>query len=211
MDQSILTSFDIFLFNFGIERVLYIVLAVKAIVFLLNFFLCLFVFYYSIKKRLWALFTVLTVDLFSVGVFSRVGGGVFYIFTVFSASAICLIPIFVIRERVRVVGEKELKLARLLTSKVKGEEDIIKPPIEVQTDIEEKEEIDNGYGVDFSHVKKVLSRIEYYPLSQADKRQVSELNSLIYSAERGEYSREIKEKINEGLGALLKIMSKHGA
>ncbi len=211
MDQSILTSFDIFLFNFGIERTFYIILAVKGILFSFNFFLSLFVFYYSIKKRLWVTFSLLALDLTSVGVFSRVSGGVFYIFLLLSASAICTLPIFVIRERVRVVGEKELKLARLLTSKVKCEENIIKTPIEVQTDMEEKEDIDNGYGVDFSHVKKVLSRIEFYPLSQADKRQVNELSALIYSAERGEYNREIKEKINEGLGALLKIMSKHGA
>ena len=64
--------------------------------------------------------------------------------------------------------------------------------------------------VDFSHVKSILERLDYYSLSNQDKRTVCELESLLVQAERGDGSRELKEKINDGLSSLLKIMSKYG-
>ena len=64
--------------------------------------------------------------------------------------------------------------------------------------------------IDFTHVKNVLSRLEYYPLSSMDKKQVKELENAILLAEGGDNSRANKIKINDCLGALLKIMSKYG-
>ena len=64
--------------------------------------------------------------------------------------------------------------------------------------------------LDFSHVKSVLSRLEYYSLTPADKRLMKELESSLLTAERQEITPKLKEKINDGLGALLKIMSKYG-
>ena len=63
--------------------------------------------------------------------------------------------------------------------------------------------------LDFSHVKSVLSRMEYYNLTPNDKRQVKELENAI-SQGQTELTPALKEKINDGLGALLKIMSKYG-
>lgn len=64
--------------------------------------------------------------------------------------------------------------------------------------------------VDFSHVKSVIKRLEYYNLTPSDKRQVTELERSIFTAERNGITPEIKESVNDGLGALLKIMSKYG-
>lgn len=63
--------------------------------------------------------------------------------------------------------------------------------------------------LDFSHVKNVLSRMESFALSTADRQKIRELEFLIMRAERGE-EREVKRKLNEGLNNLLKIMAKHG-
>lgn len=63
---------------------------------------------------------------------------------------------------------------------------------------------------DFSHIRSVMSRLEYYALSSADKKTVAELGGYINEAERGDADESVKEKINDGLGALLKIMSKYG-
>lgn len=64
--------------------------------------------------------------------------------------------------------------------------------------------------LDFSHVKNVLQRLETAQLSYADRKQVRDLELLLYEAEHGEYDDSIKGRINEGLGNLLKIMAKHG-
>ena len=64
--------------------------------------------------------------------------------------------------------------------------------------------------LDFSHVKNVLERLEPATLSYADRKQVHELELALYEAEKGEYSDDVKCRINEGLGNLLKIMAKHG-
>ena len=66
------------------------------------------------------------------------------------------------------------------------------------------------YGLDFSHVKNVLSRLDYFSLSPADKRQVKELEATLVLAEQGDFSDVVKERVNDGLGSLLKIMSKYG-
>ena len=67
------------------------------------------------------------------------------------------------------------------------------------------------YGdLDFSHVKNVIKRLEYYSLSQQEKQQVEELKGCLCDAERGDGEQGLKAKINDGLGALLKIMAKYG-
>ncbi len=63
---------------------------------------------------------------------------------------------------------------------------------------------------DFSHVRNVIERLSYFPLSAPDRRQINELEALLVSAERdGDGS--AKDKLNEKLSSLLKIMAKYGA
>lgn len=65
--------------------------------------------------------------------------------------------------------------------------------------------------IDYSHVKSIISKLGYYGLSASDKRLISELETFVVEAENGDDRVELKRKINEGLGALLKIMAKYGA
>ena len=69
----------------------------------------------------------------------------------------------------------------------------------------------NADELNFSHVKNVISRLEYFNLTPTDLRQVRELELNLLQAERGERDDELRIKINTGLSALLKIMSKYGA
>lgn len=64
--------------------------------------------------------------------------------------------------------------------------------------------------LDYSHVKNILERLNYYSLNGSDKKTVNELENSLALAEKGDSSTENKTRINDGLGALLKIMSKYG-
>ncbi len=64
--------------------------------------------------------------------------------------------------------------------------------------------------LDFSHVKNIMARLDYYSLNPTEKRQVDHLKSLVGDAERGVFAKDLKGDINDGLGSLLKIMSKYG-
>ncbi len=74
----------------------------------------------------------------------------------------------------------------------------------------EENQKENCDGIDFTHVKNILSRLEYYNLSSTDQKQVGELKASVYRAENFGVDKETKSKISDGLGALLKIMSKYG-
>ncbi len=63
--------------------------------------------------------------------------------------------------------------------------------------------------IDFSHIKGILNRLEYYPLKEQDKKSASELEKAILYAEENGLDNRLKQTINEGLGALLKIMAKY--
>ncbi len=108
-----------------------------------------------------------------------------------------------------------IQFARFIDEQVKKEQRTPSVPIR-QVDGERivlKEMPENNNSapeVDFSHVKSVIKRLEYYNLTPSDKRQVTELERSIFTAERNGITPEIKESVNDGLGALLKIMSKYG-
>ena len=84
------------------------------------------------------------------------------------------------------------------------------PKITTITARQEKEPSIKPDFPDFTHVKSVVERLTYFPLTASDKKQVQELERTIVRAENGEDTPELKNKINDGLGALLKIMSKYG-
>ena len=63
---------------------------------------------------------------------------------------------------------------------------------------------------EYSGVKKAIEKTLGAPsLSSEDRRKVLELEFFILQRERGEDNKMVKENINEGLSALLKIMSKN--
>ncbi len=113
------------------------------------------------------------------------------------------------RELIRLIdreiqGNREEELGER-TSKIPKHEKVHERELEIKG-----EEGERKYELDFSHVKSVIDRLEFFPLTASDKRQVKELENAVYCAEHGEFTKENKERINEGLGALLKIMSKYG-
>ncbi len=63
--------------------------------------------------------------------------------------------------------------------------------------------------VDFSHVRNVMERLDYYGLSQTDRNVIKELKLALNMAESSGLDDNLKSKINDGLGQLLKIMSKY--
>ena len=64
--------------------------------------------------------------------------------------------------------------------------------------------------IDFSHVGGILERLDYFPLSVSDKKQVTTLRANLMDAQNGKNDFETKRRINDGLSDLLKIMSKYG-
>lgn len=64
--------------------------------------------------------------------------------------------------------------------------------------------------IDYSHVKGILDRLDYFSLGPSDKKQVRELKTYLAEAEEGEAGADLRDKLNDGLGALLKIMSRYG-
>ena len=59
------------------------------------------------------------------------------------------------------------------------------------------------------HAAGVIEKLSYYDLSPADLKQVDELEPLLNQAEREGVTPANKERINDGLSELLKIMSKY--
>ncbi len=63
--------------------------------------------------------------------------------------------------------------------------------------------------VDFTHVRNVMERLDYFGLSQTDRNAVNQLKTTLAEAESFGIDDALKGKINDGLGQLLKIMSKY--
>lgn len=61
----------------------------------------------------------------------------------------------------------------------------------------------------FSHLKSVLERMDFYNLSAQDRKQVENLKLLIVKAETEPPTETLQDELNDGLNILLKIMSKY--
>ncbi len=135
-----------------------------------------------------------------------------FTFTIISlgVAVIYIAIIYCITPKKVIFTEKQLDLARLIDKKASD----VKQEREVCEKIELKPFEENIRGedkeLDFSHVKSVINRMEYYSLGQNDKRQIFELEQALNEAEKNGLNDSIKNRINDGLGALLKIMSKYG-
>ena len=174
---------------------------------------------YGILKRLW-------IVLFMVGIISiqlwievSINGKIKHLFLTIGI-CICLLSIILFLPKKTIkITQPQRDLARLINNSVKRQEEqnltndfpkdsnvFCSPIIKAEpqkTATNEKKEID------FSHVKRVLNKLEYYPLKEQDKKQAEQLENAIFTAEQNGITPDLKEKINDGLGALLKIMSKY--
>ena len=184
-----------------------IYLAFLLVAFLIAVFISGFKCDYNLKKRAWFFIYSVGITLIFAGftVVMKESVGVIIIAT--GLAVLFNMPIIFIRVKTKVEPQAPRELIRLIDREIRSPEVYENPkPLEVKNQTPSEK----GLGIDFSHVKSVIERLEYYPLSPNDKRQVKELVGAVYSAENGVATKEIKEKINDGLGALLKIMSKYG-
>lgn len=75
---------------------------------------------------------------------------------------------------------------------------------------EEKRQENIGETLSFSHVKNVIDRVSQIELSAQDKRTIRELEIAVMEAEKGRADTDIKNRLNDGLNSLLKIMARYG-
>lgn len=219
-----------FQFLSKISAVLFLALSAGAVFvgFSVCFLLSVFKIGYGLKKRAWFL---ILVALFGTLLRARaniVGEKDFSPLLFCFGLALALLLYFV---RVRAVKNDDedrsrRDFVRFLDGKIKNTELDYKqkPSAAVEDGVQTRENTEELFampqiptqketspaGLDFSHVKNVLQRLEPALLSYADRRQIHELELALFSAERGDNSAETKSKINEGLGNLLKIMARHG-
>ena len=187
---------------------------------------------YSVLKRLWVVFDFVAICIFELWLEMQIDKQSSYLFLTvgvcFFGLSICLfLPVkkFKITKKTRSLAqfldrcahsetlkpsaadektyldesEKEVKPSKILSSS------IIKAN---QRDMNNKFNQKNDE-IDFSHVKSILARLEYYPLKEQDKKSAKLLEKAILEAEENGLDKALKQTINEGLGALLKIMAKY--
>ncbi len=133
----------------------------------------------------------------------------YLILTTVALTLLSFIPLLLIR--VKTGKKKQVELARYIDDKLKFANEINtnSPPKTLKCEPINNTK-PNKPEVNFTHVKNVIERLNYYALSPFDRKQVNDLSCLLVEAERSCITQELKEKINEGLGSLLKIMSKYG-
>lgn len=119
--------------------------------------------------------------------------------------------------------EEQKELVRLIDKEINKEEPTYSPkniiPQQILTYTEKRDELPvekitvkqrkepDGKEIDYPHVRNILSRLDYYNLTPTERKQIDLLRTNVLKAESGDNS--LKSEINEGLGSLLKIMSKY--
>lgn len=134
----------------------------------------------------------------------------FYLSVLISETAVLLLPFQAVSvDKTDRAAEKEL--IKYIDGEIKKESDETRPEnFREKIKCEEIKTPPQTDGLDFSHVKSVIERLEYFDLTPADKKQIETLKSELYVAEREGFTPEKKSRINDGLAGLLKIMSKYG-
>ncbi len=205
----------------GQDGIFIILASVNFIIFLVNLLLSILVAGYGIKKRLWQLPLSICLVLVSFA-FSRTYKSDYTLtYLLASFSTLLMIPLMLIREKNFTITKEQRNLVNFIDNNIKTaikQED--KAPLCVERlSVDSVEKSLDGTGksktaldfeLDFKHVKNVISRLDYFGLKESDKRQVKELENAILSAEKGDFDLDVKSRINDGLGALLKIMSRYG-
>ncbi|MBO7345105.1 MAG: hypothetical protein J6U92_04110 [Clostridia bacterium] len=206
---------------------LIISLSIIFLTFIVVFIQALIVREYSFSKRCWFALFCGAICL-AQSVFTPTEERIFVVFSLAVSLLLCSL-LFSIRVRGK-VGKEHKKLIDFIDGQIRRSGAVPQTPTKTKLDgldvldkpliKEEKEsaKIEQPHSqkskqqkdLDFTHVKSVISKLSYYGLSQNDKRQVQDLETALYQAEQGEDIPGLKSRINDGLGALLKIMSKYG-
>lgn len=194
--------------------------AICILCFIISLVLCMAKRGYTIKKRSVFLLVYLAVLIFEYAIFYGQAEVVFCYLTLFFVVAFCM-PIFYIRVRKKkeIFNSKQLELARIFDNALRvdnkakltlGEkmEDRQENEIIVSSNVKKPmEKVEQK--TDFSHVLNIIKRLNAMQLSPYDKKKVIEIQSLILLAKKQPLDKEAKERINSGLGALIKIVAKY--
>ena len=165
---------------------------------------------YSLSKRLWYFAFVIAVLAIELCVFSRVDKDLTALYISISVALIFSVPVLAIPSRKAKIRKEHRAFARFLDEQINCQ--VVNTPCDSIKTLKQQPYISQSdeLNLNFSHVKNVIERLNYYGLSQTDKNTVENLSEAIKKAELGDCNKEIKSSINDGLGGLLKIMSKYG-
>ncbi|MBQ7348629.1 MAG: hypothetical protein IJW47_01400 [Clostridia bacterium] len=210
---------DIFL-ALGEGWVFFILLCVLTAAFLAALIFSVVVKGYRIKDRAWFFLSAAGLYFLHSGlseICSKNKGystAILFFVAVYSGVIICI--------RVKSKSdEKERELAKLIDDCVKEQDEPLKEdnellleeqsfPERINVQPETPQKLTKKTEVDFGHVKSVMERLELCTLSASDKKALSDLKTAVYTAETVGVNLSVKEKINDGLSALLRIMAKYG-
>ena len=235
MHELFLFSFSDIVFDLG--RVGIFILIASLILICTLPCLCLSIFKsrYSIKKRVWLFFCYAGLVAFEWWAESIIKENYSFVFLTISGCFIFCALIIIIPEKPIKIRKEQLELAKFfdnqansindkttnkqdlsidqkeisncqsLLNKVERKKDICS----IKTQIIEDDKFNQSQEIDFLNVKTILNKLGYYSISNQDKSIAKELEKAIISAEKYGLDDNLKRKINDGLGALLKIMSKY--
>ncbi len=204
--------------SLGVEWIFIIALSLEFLLFLVAFCLAIFKTLYTIKKRAWFFVASLSPLFLELALLSLASALELFYLSLAIISIFYLIVLVVPAKKLKITNSQR-NLARFIDEQVKAQTE--SPVISCQkqrVDLEKERVLEKNqddldvsrFELDFEHVKSVMQKLEYYPLSTSDKKLMRELEDAIDKAQVLGFSSQIKNKINDGLGALLKIMSKYG-
>lgn len=239
MFQLFLFSMIDGLASIGNKGVFIIIVSALGVFTLLCLALCVFTSQYSLKKRGWIVFCYLSLLAFELWAEISIKEDQSYILLTFAICMICLSVIMFLPQMSKKIEENHKVLARYLDNCAKQVldnqplgEDSLEPLCNsnsscqdilskmrqadddqtiIKTQVCDNQLLlqENKQEIDFEHVKSILERLQYFSISNQDKQSAKELEDAIVLAENNGLNMPLKQKINDGLGALLKIMSKY--
>jgi len=223
--------FDLVLITIGVDGIFLLLFSIIMIAFIVDLLLAIFRTGYSKLSRIWFFAVCLGIISLSIAFCLRSGNNAELPLVLCAVSIFLFIPIMTIRVKDVCVTEKEKNFIDFIDGKIRlqnkdaeleSEKNDILDGLINKTESCIKEDLGYvekdktcqktiaDYGLDFAHVRNVMSRLDYFGLKESDKRLVKELEYALDHAERGHFDKETKIRINDGLGSLLKIMSKYG-
>ena len=145
---------------------------------------------YGARKRAW----FYSVAFFSVcvqGAFIHIFDyGVVFLLLLVAISVLLITPVIVIPVRKIKCKKEQIDFARELDFKFKSQ---VEEQDTINQTVIEKSDAD----IDFSHVLGVIAKLEYYPLTTTEKKQVKDLTEVIRLSQSGKRDKETKIKITK--------------
>ncbi len=185
-------------------------IALELALFLAVTFISIFKKNYSLKKRAWFFISSLAILALELAFLSITNELTFFYLSLAVTLGLWCAVVLTLERKIKIKKEHR-ELAKILDQRAREEPSSPSFPVqqEISPPIQNYDEA-TRFELDFQHVKLVIQKLEYYPLSASDRKQVRDLEENVCQAENEGFTSALKNKINDGLGALLKIMSKYG-